>query len=469
MLNRILNLIKKILPKKLLKKILPVYHFLLAKLSALIYNYPSEKMLVIGVTGTAGKSSSCYFIAQILESAGYKVGLTTTTLFKIDTREWLNNKKMTMLGRLQTQKLLAQMVTEKCQVAIIETSSQGIEQFRHIGINYDILVFTNLYPEHIENHGGFENYKKAKGKLFKYLTNCSNKKLIIKNQELNIAKTIIINGDDEHAEYFLNFKIDRKIVYGVNNELRIMNYGKSVEKICAEKVIKENTIIKTIIHNSLFIIHLLGDYNLYNVLAGLSVAKILNIDEEKIKTAVANLKPLPGRLEFIKNNRGIKILVDYAFEPEALKKLYVVVKDVPHNHIIHVLGAAGGGRDSQKRPKMGLLAAENSDVIIITNEDPYDENPQKIIDEVAKGTEFPSTYQGEDSRHGVAEGEVKEKLFKILDRREAIKKALELAQENDLILITGKGAEQAICVANGEMIPWDDRQVVREELKKISQ
>ena len=162
MLSRILNLIKKIIPKKLFKFFQPAYHWILAKASAFVYGYPSNKLIVIGVTGTAGKSSTCYFISQILEKAGLKVGMTTTTLFKIGKKEWLNDKKMTMLGRFQTQRLLKKMVKEKCKVVIIETSSQGIDQFRHVGINYDILVFTNLYPEHIEAHGSFENYYQAK-------------------------------------------------------------------------------------------------------------------------------------------------------------------------------------------------------------------------------------------------------------------------------------------------------------------
>lgn len=422
-MQKILNFIRKILPPKILKKILPLYHFCLAKISALIYNYPANKMLVIGVTGTAGKSSSCYFIAQILSDAGLTVGMITTTLFKIGPKEWLNDKKMTMLGRFQTQKMLAQMVQKKCQVAIIETSSQGIDQFRHISINYDFLVFTNLYPEHIEAHGGFENYKNSKGKLFRYLMTKKHKNLLIGNQKITPPKTIIANLDDQHVKYFLNFSAEKKITYGFNKLADIK---------------PENLVI-----------NLLGKYNIYNVLPAVAVAKILNIDEEKIKKAVANLKPLPGRLEFIENNRGIKIVVDYAFEPEALKKIYQTIKNAPHNKIIHVLGAAGGGRDAQKRPKMGLIAAENSDLIIITNEDPYDEDPQKIIAEVANG--IPKNKQ----------------IYKILDRREAIRKSLELAKEGDLILITGKGAEQAICVANGQMIPWDDRQVVREELKQF--
>ncbi len=410
---RILSIIKKFIPKKIFNFFQPAYHWLLAKTSAFVYAYPSNKLIVIGVTGTAGKSSTCYFTAQILESAGFKVGMTTTTLLKIGQKEWLNDKKMTMLGRFQSQKLLARMVKEKCQVAIIESSSEGIQQFRHISINYDILILTNLYPEHIEAHGSFENYKQAKGKLFEFLNQCKTK-----NLKLKIPKTILVNADDKHANYFLNFPAQQKIKFSLDKNLKT---------------------------------NILGEFNKYNISAGIEIAKILNIDKNKIDSAVKNLKPLPGRLEFIKNDLGLKIIVDFAFEPKALQKLYDVVKDIKHHKIIHVLGATGGGRDKARRPILGKMAAQNSDIVIVTNEDPYDENPEEIMDQVLSGTKnLPA------------------KTYKLLDRREAIKKALKLASQGDLVLITGKGAEQAICLKNGKMLAWDDRKVVKKELFQLS-
>jgi len=441
MLNRILSLIKKIIPAKLFKGLQRPYHFMLAKLAALVYGYPADKMIVVGVTGTSGKSSTCYFIAQILEKAGLEVSMTTTTLFKIAEKEWLNDKKMTMLGRFALQKLLRKMVRAGCEVAVIEATSQGIEQFRHLGINWDILVFTNLYPEHIEAHGGFENYKRAKGKLFEYLIKCKHKKFVETRHGASLhgvvnKKTIIVNLDDEHAEYYLSFKADEKIgfnesgVWGLESRKKIFQ-----------------------IQNSRFKIHLLGDYNLYNVLAALSVAEALAVETDQDLTY---LKPLPGRLEFIENNRGIKILIDYAFEPEAIGKLYETLKQVEHKKIIHILGSAGGGRDKSRRPALGRLVAKNADIVIVTNEDPYDENPMEIINQVSAGAE-----EIRDKRYELG-------ILKILDRRKAIRKALELAGAGDLVLITGKGAEQAICIENSKMIPWDDRQVVREELDKLS-
>src|SRR3989339_1821766 len=169
--DMIKNLLKKILPKTSLQ----AYHYILAKLAALFFQHPSEQLIVIGVTGTNGKSSTVQLIGQLLEQMGERVGWTTTASFKVAEKEWINDRKMTMLGRFQTQRLLRRMVRAGCRYAIVETSSQGIEQYRHIGIHYDVAVFTNLTPEHIEAHGGFENYKQAKLKLFQTVARASKK------------------------------------------------------------------------------------------------------------------------------------------------------------------------------------------------------------------------------------------------------------------------------------------------------
>jgi len=347
------------------------------------------------------------------------------------------------------QRLLRQMLKNKCEVVIIETTSEGIKQFRHLGISYDILVFTNLYPEHIESHGSFEKYRYTKGCLFNYLSSCKKKKLSklfheeIKKREIEkleaLKKTIIVNLDDKYAEYFLSFWAEKKITYSINNK---------------------NSDIK--LDDLNLKINLLGEYNKYNILPSIAIARILNISENKIKNIIKNLKPLPGRLEFIENNLNIKILIDYAFEPKAIEKLYEVIKYMEHNRIIHILGSCGGGRDKSRRPILGRLAAENADIVIITNEDPYDENPQEIIDQVANGVE--EIFNKKITDYGLL---ITDYLHKILNRREAIKKALQIAETGDLILITGKGAEQKMCLANGKLIDWDDREVVREELKNI--
>ena len=433
--------------KTFLKKFTPapvlsLYHKTLAILANLIYGRPSEQMIVIGVTGTNGKSTTVNLIAAILEEAGHKVGLTSTVNFKINKKEWLNDKKMTMLGRFALQKLLKQMVQAGCQYAVIETSSEGIKQCRHWGIDYDIAVFTNLTPEHLESHGGFANYQSAKGELFKKLK--QNKK---KNQTVSV-----VNLDDDFAGYFLQFSADRKYGYGINFKSDI--HG--VEEVRAENIKMSGEGGDFSIKYQVLSIKLLGKFNVYNALAAACVGLSQGIGLETIAQGLAKVKVMPGRMEFINEGQDFNVLIDYAPEPESMKQLYQNIYDLKltSGKIIHVLGSAGGGRDKSRRPVLGQLAGDHADYVIVTNEDPYDEDPQNIIDQVAEGA----------TRAGKS---LNQELFKILDRHQAIKKALSLAKAGDLVLITGKGCEQAICVAGGKKVKWDDREVVREELKLI--
>ncbi len=462
--DKLLIKIKKLIPRRLFCVLQPIYHFLLAFFAALVYRFPSEKMVVVGVTGTTGKTTSVYLIAKTLAKAGFKVGFTSTAVLSDGEREWLNNKKMTMIGRFFTQKMLKKMQENGCDVAIVETTSEGIEQFRHRFINYDILVFTGLYPEHIESHGSFENYKKAKGKLFAHLKRCRTKYLdennrvcVVKSEIKKIdlrrlKKTIIVNGDDEHGVYFLNFWAEQKIAYAREKkdfgpECKVVYYGQiraNREKTCFS------------VDGSDICLSLLGAFNATNAMTAYCVSQVLGIEAKKIKQGLESIKGVAGRLETIQEGQPFTVIIDYAFEPGAVGKLYEVVKLINQagGRIIHVLGSTGGGRDVARRPKLGELAGKNADIVIVTNEDPYDDDPEIIIDQVALGAERVGKKLGKN-------------LFKILDRRAAIKKALQEAQVDDIVLITGKGSEQAICVAGGEQIPWDDHKVAREILKEI--
>ena len=432
--------IKEIIKKNIPSCLLRWYHKTLALAANIFYGFPSNKLIVIGVTGTNGKSTTVHLIAKMFEGAGFKVGATSTVGFKVATEEYLNKKKMTMLGRFALQKLLRQMVQAGCRYAIIETSSQGVEQFRHLGVNYDVAVFTNLTPEHIEAHGGFENYKKAKGKFFAHLT--SKPKKVIDGKV--VPKVSVVNLDDEHAKYFSEFSADEKYEYGIKNQADVR----------AENVALGNNGADFSVRGVPFHLNLMGEFNVYNSLVAVAVGLSQSLSLEVISEALGKISGVPGRMEFINEGQNFKILVDYAPEPASMEKLYETVRGsgfvASGGKIIHVLGSAGGGRDKSRRPILGKIAAENADCVIITNEDPYDENPQEIINQVAAG----------------AEGKQENiNLFKILDRGEAIVKALSLVRENDLVIITGKGSEQAICVANNKKIPWDDRKKIREILK----
>lgn len=467
-----LEKIKKLIPRHIFKALQPPYHFLMNLAAALWYRFPSRRLIVIGVTGTSGKTSVVYLIARMLNSAGYKTGLTSTSVFSDGNREWLNNKKMTMPGRFFIQKLLRQMVKNNCRYAIVETTSQGIDQFRHLFINYDVLVFTNLYPEHIEAHGSFEKYRAAKGKLFARLKNCRTKYI---NEERQITKpasqlkkldltrvfkTIIVNGDDDNADYFLNFRAEAKMAYSLNPQVSLASLS---AKMKSEAAVKDFTLIqgtnveasgsgtKITINGQPINLKLLGELNAVNALAAAAVGLNQKLSFAQIKSGLEEIRGLAGKMEIINAGQNFTVIVDYAFEPEAMIKLYQTLELIPHNKIIHVLGSAGGGRDQARRPILGSLAAKYADFIVITNEDPYDEDPSLIINQVAAGAEKAGRGLNKD-------------LFKILDRREAIKKALELAKEGDLVLLTGKGAEQFICAKNGQKIPWDEREVVREEV-----
>jgi UDP-N-acetylmuramoyl-L-alanyl-D-glutamate--2,6-diaminopimelate ligase len=464
-MDKILLKIKRLIPKNIFTILQPAYHFLLSWLAAVIYRWPSEKLIVIGITGTTGKTTSVYLIAKTLEEAGFKIGFTSTAILNDGKKEWLNDKKMTMLGRFFTQMMLSRMVKNKCQYAIVETTSEGIKQFRHRFINYDIIIFTGLYSEHLEAHGGFLNYKEAKGKLFAHLKKCKTKyadenKYIIKRISgfkklgLNrVKKTIIANLDNKHAGYFLDFWAEEKIGFTnidiadssglkaniANENIQIIKYG-GVEVSSAGVNFKINKIN--------FQLQLLGGFNAANAMTAVCASLTQGLSWEQIKKALGNIKGVAGRLEKINEGQPFTVIIDYAFEPNAVNKLYEAIKVIPHKKTIHVLGACGGGRDAVKRPLLGKIAGENSNIVIITNEDPYDDDPQIIIDQVAIGAEHVGKIPTVN-------------LFKIQDRREAIEKALALAEEEDMVLITGKGSEQAICVAGGERVPWDDRAVVR--------
>lgn len=462
--------IKKLFPKKLFKILNPVYHFILSFLSALVYRFPSNKLIVIGVTGTAGKTSTAYLIMKMLSGAGYKTGLTSTAVFCNGENEWLNDKKMTMPGRFFIQQKLREMLKNKCVYAVIETTSEGIKQFRHQFINYDVVLFTGLYPEHIESHGSFEKYKEAKGKLFNHLKKCSSKyvnekkEVVVPRSQLKkldlkrVLKTIIVNGDDQFADYFLNFNSEAKIVCSLNSDFQFSELeskirpeflNKDTSLVLASNISSNAQGLSFFVNNEKINLKLLGEFNVKNAINACAVGINQEIEIDKIKEGLESVRSLAGKLEIIDIGQNFKVIVDYSFEPKALENLYKVLELIPHQRIIHLLGSTGGGRDRSRRAVLGSLAGEKADIVIVSNEDPYDEDPTVIINEVARGAEGAGKVLNKD-------------LFKVLDRREGIKKSLEIAKKDDLVVFTGKGAEQFICLENGRKMPWNEVEIVKE-------
>lgn len=446
--------------KKFIQKFTPPfllrwYHFFLAYLGAVFYGFPSKKMVVIGMTGTKGKTTTCNLIAQILNYCGYKTGMASTVNFRIGDKEWTNETKQTMLGRFQLQKLLRRMTDAGCEYAVIETSSEGIMQHRHKFIDYSIAVFTNLSPEHIERHGSFEKYRVEKLKLFE----------TVAKKENGIG---IYNLDDENVEYFLQVPVKNKYGYWQNFKIHptpillLVRGGRG--RGCSEEIHKfQITNIKTYhdktefdLNKNHFEMPLIGEFNVYNAAAAICVVLSQNVPIEKIKEALMKVKPVSGRMEVINAGQNFTAIVDYSYEPRGLESALQAIKIFNPKRIIVLTGSAGGGRDKWRRPVMGEIADKYADIVIITTDDPYDEEPEKIIDEVLAGAvKNPKRKIGEN-------------IFRIIDRREAIKKAIELAQEGDAILFAGKGGERWMNLANGKKIPWDEAEIVKKEIKNIN-
>lgn len=403
----------------MVNRVFDLYHFFWALGSALFYRFPSKKLIVIGVTGTTGKSTTVEMITVVLEKAGYKVASSSSIRFKLAGESSENLMKQTMPGRGYLQKFLRKAINSGCQYAVIEVSSEGIRQHRQRFINFDVAVITNLAPEHIESHGGFENYKNTKLVFFKQLV--SSRKKVIREKE--IGKFIVANSEIPQVKEFADDKVanlffDSKI----NPDLRLK---------------------------------LAGDFWHLNANAALAVARSQGVAADTALEALSAIECIPGRMEEIKEGQDFRVFVDYAHTPDSLESVYKFLssevkgsklKNFQTSKLVCVLGAAGGGRDKWKRPEFGKLAWQYCDEIILTNEDPYDENPEGILDQMASGIPASKSYR------------------KILERREAIQRSIDLAHNGDIIVITGKGCEPWMMLGRGKKIPWDDREVVREYL-----
>ena len=425
LLDKILNSAKKLIPKPVFDFFAPMYHAALAYAGAVVYGFPSRSMKVIGVTGTKGKSTTVFLITKILESVGEPVAAIGSLGFKIKEKEWPNTLKMTMPGRFKLQRFLYEAKKAGCKYVVLEVTSEGIRQKRHLGVNFDCAVFTNLHKEHIESHGSFENYYKAKQELFAVTKNIH-----------------VLNSDDSHLKLFSNFPSRRKIFYGLKaGDMRVSDFKSGPEGTSFE------------IYGTLFSTKFAGQFNILNCLAALSVGAMYDIDLGRMKLALKSVKFIPGRMEFIQRE-PFNVVVDYAHTPESLEAVYKTLKEnlkFKNLKLICVLGAAGGGRDKWKRPEFGRIASEYCDEIILTNEDPYDENPEKIIEDIFSGISSSQNFQSL-------------KVSKVLNRREAIRTALKSARESDTVIITGKGSEISMAVAGGKKLPWSDKDVVREFL-----
>jgi UDP-N-acetylmuramoyl-L-alanyl-D-glutamate--2,6-diaminopimelate ligase len=434
--------LKKVVQPIIPKSLINFFHYTESIAAAQKYKKPSEQMIVIGIVGSKGKTTTANMLWSILSADGHKVGLIGTANIRYGNKEEMNPYHMTMPGAFVMQKILAKMASMKCKYVVMEVPSEGQTQYRHVGINFDVLVFTNVTKELMAAHDfSMETLHKHNKRVFKRLTHS-------KRKTIDLARTpkmIIANTDNKHAKDYLIFQADKKLTFGTKNDT---DYK-------LENIEDTKNGISFDINGANYKAKILGKINAINAAGAIATASALGANKKAIASGLSKLATIPGRMEVIEGKQPFTVVVDYAHEQASMNALMDSAKDMKPKgaKVITLLGAEGGGRDSAKRPEMGEICAKGSDIIILSNVDPYEDDPMDIINNIKKGA----------LKAGAKEGK---SMFIIPDRREGIRKALELANKDDLVLITGKGAEQSI-VIGGKSFPWDDRKVVKEELNAI--
>lgn len=460
-----------------MKLIRPYYHGAIAVIAGLYHGRPSSKLITIGITGTTGKSTTVQMLARILNYADGggqgsmitktgKCGFVTTVSFFDGETEYINKHGLSMPGGWLLQKQLRQMLNKGCRYAIIECTSEGLAQNRHWGISFDIAVFTNLSNAHLETHGGFEAYRKAKAKLFEAISNfpvppAGRQSPIFKqiqNSKIQISKTIVVNGDDEEAAYFLSFRANRKISVGVA-PLRL---DEDTESLNIEKI--DETTHSFELRRQRFEVKLLGAFNIKNAALAAAVAFALGVPFGVSARAIATFDKIRGRMETVPNDRDLTIIVDYGCEPASIKAALVACAQLPHKRIIHVFGATGGHRDKQKQFIFGQTSAQYADYIIITNDDVYESDPEEIATNIESGIR---NYELSVKASKIYNSKFRVWYERVLDRQAAIHRALQIAAAGDIVLITGKGSEQFLVLPGNKRVEWDEVKVVQEALAKI--
>ncbi len=399
----------------------------LAICAANFYGNPSAKLKLIGVTGTKGKTTTTFMIKEILEKAGKKVGLIGTIATYINGKK-IKDSDRTTPESLELQQLFSQMVAEGVEVVVMEVSSQSLKLHRVTGCQFDIVLFTNFSEDHISKneHPDMEDYFQSKLKLFQ------------------MCKTGIVNVDDLHGAKIPNLFPDSNITtYGIDNFANVLAKDITITNAYVDfkvKLTDRNERIKTGIP---------GRFSVYNSLAAICVAKKFDISPEVIKEALLEVR-VPGRSELVNNKKELTIMIDYAHSPESLQNILQATKSYTRGRVISVFGC-GGDRDSGKRPIMGEISGKIADYTIITSDNPRTEQPQKIVEQIEEGIK-----------------KTKGKYEVIVDRKEAIEKAISMANKRDIIILAGKGHEPYQEI-NGVKYPFDERIIVREIIEKMEE
>ncbi|GIV98302.1 MAG: UDP-N-acetylmuramyl-tripeptide synthetase [Herpetosiphonaceae bacterium] len=421
----------------------------LSPLAAALNGYPARQILVVGVTGTKGKTTTSTLTAAVLDGGGHKSGLITTVDFKIGDRWWPNETRQTTPEAPEIQNLLRRMVDAGCDYAVIESSSHALSpRWNRLGdCEYDVAVFTNVTHEHLDYHGTFEQYRQDKAHLFELLASSARQKQV-RGEQIQPAKTAIVNLDDPSASFFIERAGDAQIItYAVENPSALI---RAVDVESTQQGLRCRVL--TPWGETRLEVPVLGAFNLPNVLAALSVGLSQGMTLDQCRQALERAPAVSGRMERIDLGQPFTVLVDYAHNPDSFEKLMGTMRPLTQGQLIAVFGSAGE-RDRQKRSIQGAIAARYCDFIVLTDEDPRLEERYTILDEIAAGVEAEGKREG---KH----------YLKIADRREAIRESLKRALPGDIVLLLGKGHESCIIYADYKL-PWDEREVARQLLREM--
>lgn len=430
--------LKLILRNLVPEPILLTYHKARGWLAAAIYGFPARKLVVVGITGTKGKTSTANYVWSVMHAGGLKAGLISSANFRFGDVEEPNPYHMTMPNPFLIQRKMREMVRRGITVMAMEMTSEGMKQHRHMGITVDIAIFTNLTPEHLASHSNsFERYKRAKVPLFATCLQHANK--IVDGKR--VPRVLIANADSPHAEYYLKYPADQKVTFGIESG-----------EVRAEHILSDRSGTSFSVGETSVRLSIPGIFNIYNALPALIAGRALGLPDDAILRGLTSLSVIPGRMELIEEGQNFSVIVDYAHEPASLSALLTAAESMREagKKIILLTGVIGGGREP--RIPLAKIGAKRANFLIITNEDPYEKDPLILIEELTQAAESEGKTRDVD-------------LFPILDRANAIRKALSLAEEGAIVLIAGKGAEQTMMTKSGA-VPWNERAIVRNLLKE---
>ncbi len=415
------------------------YHWLRSYLEAWKAGFPARKLTVICITGTDGKTTTVSMLAHILHASGKCAGAASTAFLEIDGVRESNPTQKTSLTARSLQRFLNRLVSSGCKVAIIEVSSHGLMQSRLSGIVPQVAAITNISMEHLDYHGSMKEYIRAKSLLF-----CA-----LKGQG-----TKVLNRDDETYEAFIDIPSKQTIEYSPQNQLINIESSPTATKADA-------TIDGTVHRLALAIP---GSFNLSNALCAISCAQAVGIDPKQSIDALATYAGAPGRMDRIDEGQTFSVFVDFTVTPVAYERTLTSLRSMlaPGKRLLVLTGSCGD-RMPEKRPMVGKICSELADVVVVSNEDPYSEDPEAIIDDVLAGVQKEVTYQSEND-YATAKNHPSSYCVRISDRMKAILFLLHEARDGDIVLFCGKGADITMMTAAGQ-VPWDERSIVRDALR----